>query len=65
MITPKKVSKFKLDLLKDLLHQCTVNQQERFHSIYGDINKIPEEKIDLAIIQCEKTTELNSLNNTL
>lgn len=47
--------------IKELLSQCTEGQQNKFKLMYGDINKsieevvdkMPNDKLDRALTQCE------------
>ena len=56
-----KIDKYKRDILRELLSQCTEKQQEFFDHmyIYG-IEKMPKEKLDWAITQCENTVKKNN-----
>ena len=45
--------------LHNLLDQCTKEQQAFFDRMYGSRDTIPEEKIDWAIQQCERTITKN------
>lgn len=59
------------DILKDLLSQCTEDQQMLFKRMYShdnlerDINdavdQMPDDKVNWAISQCEKTVYLNAV----
>lgn len=49
----------KRELLKKLYDQCTEPQQQLFCRMYKSIEDIPEDKIDWAIQQCERTIEKN------
>ncbi len=61
------------EILKDLLSQCTPEQQMLFKRMYAhknveiDINhavdEMEEERISWAISQCERTVFLNSTKN--
>lgn len=51
----EKIRKFRKQVLVDLYNQCTEPQQALFNRMYGSIDKIPEEKINWAIQQCERT----------
>ena len=57
-------------MLKNLLSQCTEPQQMIFKRMYSHdnlelqinevVDKLPDDKIDWAITQCEQTVEKNS-----
>jgi hypothetical protein len=47
--------------LVELYNQCTEPQQEIFNRMYGSTDTIPEEKINWAIQQCERTIFKNNL----
>ncbi len=57
----EKIDKYKREVLKELLSQCTEKQQEFFDHmyIYG-IDHMPKDKINWAIIQCENTIKKNN-----
>ena len=57
--TLNEIKDFKKEKLIELLNQCTKKQQTFFDRMYGSRDTIPEEKIDWAIQQCEKTIENN------
>lgn len=54
-----KVIEFKRDIIKDFLAQCTKEQVNLFNRLYGSVDTIPENKMDWAIEQCERTVENN------
>lgn len=41
--------------LAELFEQLSTPQQELFKKMYKNVDTIPEEKIDWAIIQCKRT----------
>lgn len=51
----ENIKNFRKDTLKKLLDQCTEPQQQIFNRMYGSLAEIPDEKIDWAIQQCERT----------
>lgn len=55
----KRIKKFKKKILRELYDQCTEGQQDLFNRMYGSIQVIPEEKVELAILQCERTIKKN------
>ena len=57
--TLDRLKKEKKDALKGLLDQCTEKQVSFFNQMYGSFETIPEEKIDWAIQQCERTIKGN------
>ena len=58
--TLNKIDKYKHKLLKELLSQCTEEQQKFFKLMYPmPIEKIPENKFKRAIQQVERTIENN------
>lgn len=58
-----KIKQYRLQILKELYHQCTSLQQRLFDRMYGDsIDKMPDSKIDWAIQQCENTIKKNTKN---
>ncbi len=50
---------YRIAQLHGLLDQCTKEQQAFFDRMYGSRDTIPEEKIDWAIQQCERTIAKN------
>lgn len=54
-----KIKSYRKQTLVDLYNQCTVGQQGLFNRMYGSTDKIPDEKVDWAIQQCEKTIKKN------
>ncbi len=57
----KKVEQFERSILKDLLLQCTQEQQQFFIKLYpGGVANIPREKIERAVEQCEATIKKNA-----
>ena len=52
---------YKRTILADLLHKCTEEQQERFSRMYPetDVKSFPEENLNWAIQQCERTVAKN------
>lgn len=58
MISPtlQKIDEFTRQQLKDLLAQCTQQEQDRFYLMYPEgIDKMDAKKIPWAIQQCEAT----------
>ena len=55
----KKIENFRKQTLVDLYNQCTPEQQSVFNRMYVSIMEIPDEKIDWAIEQCERTIAKN------
>jgi len=51
---------YRHDMLRNLLSQCTESQINLFNRMYGSIDTIPDEKINWAIQQCERTIEKNN-----
>ena len=49
--------------LHELLDQCTEEQRAFFDRMYGSRDTIPEEKIDWAIQQCERTIVKNKASD--
>ena len=60
-----KIEDFRLQVLKDLYNQCYPEQQELFKSMYFhktrivEWDKMPKDKINWAIQQCELTIKRN------
>ena len=54
-----RVIEFKRQMMRDFLAQCTGAQVDLFNRMYGSVDKIPENKMDWAIQQCERTVEKN------
>lgn len=62
-------------ILKQLLSECTEEQQLMFKKMYSNhhnelpinevVDKMDTDKIDWAISQCERTVEKNRKNSTL
>ena len=51
---------FRLDIMRNMLKQCTPEQQEFFHRLHGDIDKfITIERVLTAIQQLENTIKKN------
>lgn len=58
----QKIKDYREKILMDLLCQCTKPQQDLFNRMYpGGVEEIEEERIDLAIQQCERTIKKNNL----
>ena len=57
--TLEEIKKFTREQLKNLLSQCTEEQQTFFYKMYPLIDEIPLEKISWAIKQCENTIAKN------
>ena len=55
----EKISIYKRQVLKDLYDQCTEGQQGKFNQIFKGIDRVPEEKIESAILICERTVAKN------
>lgn len=51
--------------LINLYHQVTDKQKEFFNRMYKSIDEIPDEKIEWAIKQCERTLEKNRENRDI
>ena len=58
-----QIDEFKRTLLRELLQQCTIEQQEMFGRMYKSVEDISEDKIPWALQQCERTIEKNRRNN--
>ena len=54
---------YKKAQLHGLLDQCTKEQQAFFDRMYGSRDTIPDEKIDWAIQQCERTIAKNAASD--
>ena len=63
--TLDKIELYKKSELQTLLSQCTEPQQKMFARMYGDIATMPNEKVDWAIQQCERTITKNKTKETL
>ena len=50
-----KSKEYKRKLVRDLLVQCTDEQQKFFNRMYGSIETISEDKMRHAYSQCERT----------
>ena len=59
--TLKKIENFRKKRLVDLYNQCTPEQQNVFNRMYVSITEIPDEKIDWAMQQCERTIAENKI----
>ena len=57
--TLKEIENFKRQKLKELYNMCTIPQQKFFNKMYGSLDDVPEENINWAIQQCERTIEKN------
>lgn len=65
----KKVRELKLEIIKVLLSKCNEEQQMTFKRMYAHqqlqspidevVNKMPEDKLDRAMVQCERTVKKN------
>jgi len=55
----QKVKEFKLEALRNLFEQCTEEQQKRFHQMYPKFPIIDSNMLNTAIMQCERTVNLN------
>ena len=54
--TEKEIEAFRRKRLKELLHRCTGSEILFFHRMYPfSLSKMPDNKIDWAIKQCENT----------
>ena len=53
----KKVKDYRKQLLQELYDQQTDAAKDLFNRMYVSVDEIPEEKIDWAIQQCERTLE--------
>jgi len=60
-----EVTEFKRNLVRDLLNQCTKDQQVFFNRIYKSIEDIREDQMDRAYDQCKRTLEKNYDRNSL
>ena len=52
-----KITAYKMTELHKLLNQCTEEEEAKFDRMYGSRDTIPEDRIDWAIYQCERTIE--------
>jgi hypothetical protein len=55
----KRIDDFRRQTLIDLYNRCTQEQQNLFNRMYVSVETIPDEKIDWAIQQCERTIAEN------
>ena len=56
----KKITEYEQKILKDLLGQCTQEQQEHFVRMYPEgVTNLPTNTIRIAIRQCEATIKKN------
>jgi len=65
----QRIDKFKRDILKELLQECTESQHMNFKRMYSHkaldipineaVDKMADDKIDWAICQCETTVKKN------
>jgi hypothetical protein len=55
-----KIKKYRKQILTELYNQCTESQQTKFNLLYGSLETISEDKIDLAIQVCERTVKSNN-----
>ena len=62
--TLEEIELFRKEKLKSLYEQCTKPQQDLFNRMYGSLEKIPLDKVDWAIQQCERTISKNQKKNT-
>ena len=60
--TLDRIMAFKKAQLHRLLDQCTKEQEAKFDRMYGSRDTIPEDRVDWAIHQCERTVEMNKVN---
>jgi len=58
-----QIEDYRRQILKDLYVQCNEAQQSLFNRMYGSVEIIPDEKIDWAIQQCERTIAKNQAKN--
>jgi hypothetical protein len=58
--TLEKLKRQRRSALRDLLYQCTEDQIALFNRMYISVEMIPDEKIDWAIQQCERTIAKNN-----
>jgi hypothetical protein len=56
----KRIEDFRRQTLIDLYNRCTPEQQNLFNRMYVSVTDIPDEKIDWAIQQCERTIAKNN-----
>lgn len=55
-----EIEQYRRDVLQRLLDQCTPEQQAFFLRMYpGGVEKIPQDKLDWATVQCENTIKKN------
>lgn len=54
-----KIKDYRKKSLIDLYDQLTPAQQDLFNRMYIDVKEIPDDKIDWAIQQCERTISKN------
>jgi len=69
----EKIKAYRKQVLIDLYNQCTEPQQMLFKRMYSHknlelpidtiIDNMPDDKIDWAIQQCERTVEKNNKND--
>ncbi len=57
--TLNKIKDYRKKLLIDLYNQLTLAQQDLFNRMYVGVEEIPDDKIDWAIQQCERTISKN------
>jgi hypothetical protein len=57
--TMEKIDKFKRQFIKELLSQCTEEQQALFKRMYGSVDTMDEKNMAWAIHQCEATIKSN------
>lgn len=58
-----KVIEFKRDMIRDFLGKCTEAQVNLFNIMYGSVDKLPTDKMDWALQQCERTVAKNEAKN--
>ena len=61
----KSIDKYKRNLMKGMLRQCTDEQNEMFKKMYISVEEIKEKDIMNAFDQIERTIKKNALDMTL
>jgi len=55
-----EIKNIKIQTLTNLYNQCTPDQQKLFNRMYTSLEKIPDDRINWAIQQCERTIATNN-----
>lgn len=58
-----EIKKFRKKILIELYSQCTEPQKGKFNLLFKNIDSIPDNKIDSAILICERTILKNKKDN--